>query len=317
MNRRAFCITPLVGSLAHSVAVGDARNRFLLGDGASGNRGCCDYLFSPRVDRHVVSELENAWMTLPPTPALPASTDTGTIPVDGADLFYARFGKGEPVLLLHGGLANSSYWGYQASELSKRYQVIVVDLRGQGRSTMGFQQLSYELMAYDVIKVMDALRIPRFTIVGWSDGAIIGLMLALSDPRRVTRLFSFGANYNLIGLIPGGAHSPVFSKYTARTVLEYQEISPEPSKYGATLQALRRIWSSGPNITRSQLITLRLPVGVSAGDHDEIIRRAHTEELASLIPSATLLIMPGVSHFAMLQKPEQFTNAMLHFLQST
>src|SRR5580698_6404810 len=78
---------------------------------------------------------EPQWLTLPPTPSLPQATQSGLAPVNGIKIWYATFGRGEPVILLHGGLANSNYWGHQVPALAERYRVIVMDSRGHGRSS--------------------------------------------------------------------------------------------------------------------------------------------------------------------------------------
>src|SRR5215469_13900475 len=134
------------------------------------------------------------WQQLPKTPALPTPEHSGYAPVNGVRIWYATFGRGEPVILLHGGLANSNYWGYQVPALAKHYRVIVMDSRGHGRSTRNEDPLSYHLMARDVIGLMNFLHIPKVTIVGWSDGAIVGLDMAINYPARLSRLFAFAAN---------------------------------------------------------------------------------------------------------------------------
>jgi pimeloyl-ACP methyl ester carboxylesterase len=113
--------------------------------------------------------------TLPPTPSLPTPQASGLAPVNGISIWYAAFGSGPPVVLLHGGLANSNYWGHQVPALAESHRVIVMDSRGHGRSTRNSQPYGYALMASDVIGLMDYLGIPQVAIVGWSDGAILGL----------------------------------------------------------------------------------------------------------------------------------------------
>jgi hypothetical protein len=114
---------------------------------------------------------EPPWLTLPPTPSLPKAEQSGYAPINGINIWYATFGKGEPVLLLHGGLANSNYWGNQVPGLAQKYRVVVMDSRGHGRSTHDGRPYGYDLMASDVIGLMDFLKLPRAAIVGWSDGA--------------------------------------------------------------------------------------------------------------------------------------------------
>ena len=257
---------------------------------------------------------DQAWTQLPPTPELPAAMTRGVLPVPGANIFHAQAGSGEAVVFLHGGLGNSDYWGWQIPEISKRYRTVVIDTRGHGRSTFSSPAITFAIMASDVIAVMDRLGIGRATIVGWSDGAITGLTLALSRPERVGALFAFGANFYASGLIQGGARSPVFAAYTARAAREYQALSPQPGRYPELLRAMRTVWATEPNLTRAQLGSIRARTWIVDGEHDEIIRRDHTAALAAAIPGARLRIQPGVGHFAMIQNPGQFNGELLAFL---
>ncbi|MGH7090607.1 MAG: alpha/beta fold hydrolase, partial [Stellaceae bacterium] len=122
------------------------------------------------------------WLTLPPTPTLPKPETSGYAPVNGIRVWYEEFGRGAPVILLHGGLANVNYWGKQVPVLARHYRVIVMDSRGHGRSTRNAEPFGYDLMASDVLGLMDYLKIPKAAIVGWSDGAILGLDIALHHP---------------------------------------------------------------------------------------------------------------------------------------
>lgn len=218
------------------------------------------------------------------------------------------------MIFLHAGLANSDYWGYQIPEVAMNHEVIVVDMRGHGRSTMPDEAMTYDLMASDVVGLMDFLNISNAAIVGWSDGAIVGLVLAIKFTKRVNKLFAFGANFNRRGLIPDGVHDPVFSAYRARVASEYRMLSPQPDRYPLFLQAMRQMWSAEPDFTKSQLATINIPTRVVDGDHDEIISLPHTKELAFAIAPASLVIEPGVSHFSMLQNPGRFTADVISFL---
>ena len=107
------------------------------------------------------ADAEPQWLTLPPTPSLPKPAQSGYAPVNGIRIWYATFGRGEPVLLRHGGLANSNYWGNQVPPLARTYRVIVMDSRGHGRSTRDEQPFGYDLMASDVLGLMDFLQLPQ------------------------------------------------------------------------------------------------------------------------------------------------------------
>src|SRR5437667_17169 len=102
---------------------------------------------------------EPQWQILPHTPTLPQAQRSGYAPVNGIKIWYAIFGHGEPVIMLHGGLANSDYWGYQVPVLARKYRVIAMDSRGHGRSTRDDRSFGYDLMAGDVVGLMNFLKI--------------------------------------------------------------------------------------------------------------------------------------------------------------
>ncbi|MFO0990600.1 MAG: alpha/beta hydrolase [Hyphomicrobiales bacterium] len=257
---------------------------------------------------------EPQWLTLPATPELPAATESGLAPVNGVKIWYAAFGSGEPVILLHGGLANSNYWGEQVRALAPHYRVITMDSRGHGRSTRDAKPYSYDLMASDVIALMDHLKIDKAAIVGWSDGAIIGLDIAMKHPERLTKLFAFAANSDPNGVADISA-SKVFNAYIERAGTEYQKLSATPDQYEAFLNQIAEMWKTQPNWTADDLRKIKTPTWIADGDHDEAIKRENTEFMAASIPNAGLLIQPEVSHFSFIQDSAQFNEDLLHFLQ--
>jgi pimeloyl-ACP methyl ester carboxylesterase len=161
---------------------------------------------------------------------LPKPERSGNAPVNGVGLWYAVYGHGFPVILVHGGFGNSNYWGLQIPTLARHFEVIVLDSRGHGRSTRSDEQISYHQMASDVLGLMDFLHLRKAALVGWSDGAIIGLDIAINHPERLTKLFAFAANSDPSGLkdLTG---NPVFDAYLSRTQQEYRELSPTPAKF--------------------------------------------------------------------------------------
>ncbi len=261
---------------------------------------------------------EPQWLTLPPTPSLPKAGQSGYAAVNGVKIWYATFGpssaRGEPVILLHGGLANANYWGNQVRALQAHYRVIVMDSRGHGRSTRNAEPYGYDLMAGDVVALMDFLKIPKAAIVGWSDGAILGLDIAMTHPERVSKLFAFAANSDPSG-VADIANSPVFNAFIARAEKEYEKLSPTPAEYKAYLAQITKMWETQPNWTADDLKRIAVPTWIVDADHDEAIKRENTEFMAANIPDAGLLLQPEVSHFSFIQDPDQFTADVLHFLQ--
>jgi pimeloyl-ACP methyl ester carboxylesterase len=257
-----------------------------------------------------MARAEPQWLNLPPTPSLPSSANSGYTQTNGAKIWYAVFGQGQPVVLLHGGLANSNYWGNLVPALVKDYQVIVIDSRGHGRSSRNSEPIGYDLMASDVLAVMDTLKVEKAAVVGWSDGAIIGLDIAIHHPERLTKLFAFAANSDPSG-VADISQSPVFNVFMERTKGEYKSLSPTPSDYDGFLAQVTKMWETQPHFSADDLHGIHTPTWIVDGDHDE----ANTLFMADQIPNSGLLIQPQVSHFSFLQDPEQFNATVLHFLQ--
>jgi pimeloyl-ACP methyl ester carboxylesterase len=261
-----------------------------------------------------IAHAEAQWLTLGPTPTLPATKLSGYAPINHVKIWYASYGHGPVVIMLHGAMANSNYWGNIVPELAKHYRVIVMDSRGQGRSTSDSQQYSYDLMASDVIGLMDYLNIKQAAIVGWSDGAIIGLTIAIHNPERLTKLFAFGANSTPKGL-KDSSDSPIAKTLSNRTESEYKSLSKTQNNLDEISNRLGQMMATQPNFTKEQLNSIKTPTWIVDGDHDEVIKREDTEYMAEQIPGAGLLIQPEVSHFSPLQDPEQFIDDVLHFLK--
>jgi pimeloyl-ACP methyl ester carboxylesterase len=256
---------------------------------------------------------EQQWLTIPPTPSLPKPVASGYAPVNGIKIWYATFGQGAPVILVHGGLSNSDYWGRQVPVLARHYRVIVMDSRGHGRSSRDARPFGYELMASDVLALMDYLKIPKAALVGWSDGAIIGLDIAIRHPERLTKLFAFAANSDPSG-VKDIEKSPVFTAFIERARKEYEKLSPTPKEYDAFVAQITKMWETQPHFTDADLAGIKVPTWIVDADHDEAIKRENTLYMADHIPDSGLLLLPETSHFAFIQDPALFNDAVLHFL---
>ena len=215
---------------------------------------------------------------------MPAAEESGMAEVNGIKLYYAVYGSGEPLLMLHGGLGHSDVWGAQIPVFAEKYKVIAVDSRGHGRSTRDDMPFGYDLMADDVVALMDKLGIDKASIVGWSDGGIIGLDIAIRYPERLDKLFAFGANYNLSGLKDGIDNDPTFNAYIERAGGDYARLSPTPKDFDAFVEAIAAMWYSEPDFSKEQMMGITSPVAIADGEHDEAIRPEHTKEMAELIP---------------------------------
>src|ERR1700730_15553586 len=195
-------------------------------------------------------------------PALSVANDQGYVGHDGARIWYATYGSGSPVIMLHGGLGHGGNWGYQVPALIKSgYRAVLIDSRGHGRSTRDSRPFMYELMASDVLAVMDALHLEKAAVVGWSDGACTALILAMKAPARVAGVFFFGCNMD-----PSGTKkiepSPILDRCFRRHTKDYAQLSATPDQFKALAEAIGQMQKTEPNYSARELAEIRVPVAI-------------------------------------------------------
>ena len=257
--------------------------------------------------------------TLPPPPQdllppMPAGGHPATAKLNGVDIYYTVYGEGDPVILLHGGLANGDYFANQVPALAKDHQVIVMDSRGHGRSSFDQVPISYDLMASDVLALMDHLSLPKASILGWSDGGIIGLDIAINHPERLDKVVAYGANFDPTGVRPDVGTNPLFTSYINRAAEDYARLSPDPSRFEEFLNNIGTMWATEPNFTEDQLRAITTPFLILDGAQEEAIDLNQTKLMAELIPGAQLTIMPDTGHFGMLEQPDEVNRIVTGFL---
>jgi pimeloyl-ACP methyl ester carboxylesterase len=249
-----------------------------------------------------------------PTP-LPAPDSQGHVEHDGAQIWYASHGSGLPVILLHGGLGHSGNWGHQLPALLRNgYRAILIETRGHGRSTRDPRPYTYDLLASDVLAVMDTLRLDQSALVGWSDGACTALTLAATASARVAGVFFFACNMDPTGVKPFEP-TPTINRCFARHAKDYAALSATPDQFKEFVDAVSLMQRTQPNYSAHDLSRIRVPVTIAHAEHDEFINREHAEYLTRTILNAEMLLLDGVSHFAPLQRPDRFNAAVLTFLR--
>jgi pimeloyl-ACP methyl ester carboxylesterase len=246
--------------------------------------------------------------------SLSATDEQGYIEHDGARIWYTAYGSGPVVILLHGGLGHAGNWGYQVPALiNNGYRAILIDSRGHGHSTRDARPFSYELMASDVLAVMDQLKIEKAAFIGWSDGACIAMILASQAPARVAGVFFFACNMD-----PSGTKefefTPIIGRCINRHIADYKHLSSTPDNFDEFSEAVGLMQKTQPNYSVQDLAQVSVPVTIVQSEHDEFIKREHAEYLVQNIPNAEFIELMGVSHFAPLQRPDPFNNTMLAFL---
>lgn len=219
--------------------------------------------------------------------------------VNGVKLYYEIYGEGHPLLILHGNGSSIADASPFYSELIKKYKVITVDTRGQGKSTDTDKEFTYEQFASDINVLLEQLNIDSVFIWGFSDGANTGLILAMNYPKKVGKLLTFGGT-----LQPdSSAVSQWFIDINKKTIA----VTTKPDK-----KKLAILLDKHPNIPFSELQKIKAPVLVVSGDRD-ILRLEHTVKIFQNIPNSQLCIMPGTTHGAPWEKQELFLTILTDF----
>ena len=222
--------------------------------------------------------------------------------VNGIRLYYETYGKGAPLLMLHGNGGSISAFREQIPFFEKYYRVIAVDSRLQGKSGGSPDTISYNLMASDFNGLLDALKIDSAYVLGWSDGGNEGLIMAMNYPSKVKKLAISGAN-----IIPD---STALSSADIQGMIKFVELKQASD----TAIALTRMMIYEPNIPYNELRKIKCPVLVMAGDRD-MIKPEHTLKIFQSIPQAELSIFPDSHHGVCQQHPELFNQTVFDFFK--
>ena len=209
--------------------------------------------------------------------------------IRGFKMYYETYGQGEPLLIIHGNGGSINNFLYQIPYFAKNYHVIIADSRAQGKSVDLTDSLSYEMMTDDLNALLDQLHLKSCYVIGWSDGGINGLLLAMRHPDKVKKLAITGAN-----LTPDtSAVDPWVYKYAMdeNAKLMTKPITPQVKAE----RKLVHLLSYEPHITTAQLGKITCPTLVIGGDHD-VIRTKHTMMIAESIPNSYLWILPNSGH---------------------
>lgn len=243
-----------------------------------------------------------------------APTETGNIVYQGAHIHYVSYGRGDPVLLLHGGLSNKLSWFSQIPWLvASGRRVVLIDTRGHGDSTPGHSKLSYRIFADDTLLVLDRLGIQRTDIVGWSDGGIIALLLGLEAPQRVGRIVAISANFHPSGLIPdvNQAQHRLSSNSISNLLRSWWSGAGE--RHAALEAEIKELWRTAPQLKHSDLTAIAAPTLVITGEND-IIDLRHSSELAQILANGKIEIIPGAGHAAPVTHAQQINQLIASFL---
>lgn len=224
--------------------------------------------------------------------------------IRGFKMYCETYGEGAPLLLIHGNGASISTFVKQIPFFSKKYKVIVADSRNHGKSTDKLDSLSYELMADDYAALLSQMKIDSAYVLGWSDGGVNGLLLAIRHPEKVKKLVITGAN-----LQPdSSAVSPDVLKRVTKTYNMFEKMfngKEAKTPLDSIVYKYIRLLVEQPNIAVEELHKISIPTLVVGGDHD-VIKPDHTLKIFKNIPNAYLWILPNSGHYTLVTHTDEF-----------
>jgi pimeloyl-ACP methyl ester carboxylesterase len=238
------------------------------------------------------------------------------VEVSGRSVYYEEYGAGDTVLLLHGGPGSIAHFSKLIPELSKNYTVIAIDTPGQGLSERA-NNVSYQLLAENASDFIDKMGIKKCYVVGWSDGATTGLLLAANRPDVISKVFVSGGFSNIDGFTD--EEKKIWSTITPEIVeqswggwhLEYQRLYPE-NDWKTLIRDLRGMVNDEIYITEEKLESITSEVLLAYGDND-LFTSEHVVYLYRTIPDSELMIFPGTSHSTFEEQPEMMSLAVQNF----
>jgi pimeloyl-ACP methyl ester carboxylesterase len=227
--------------------------------------------------------------------------------IRGIKMYYEEYGEGEPLLMIHGNGGSISSFKNNIPFFSQSYHVIATDSRAQGKSTDAQDSLSFEMMADDEAALLDALHIDSAYIIGWSDGGIVALEMAMRHPDKVTKIAISGAN-----LWPDSTAIQPESWIQSQQYFDNHRDSIWKSDKEKNEWKLFRLDWDLPNISLLSLKSIKCPSLIIAGEKDIILKK-HTEIIAGSIPQSKLWIVPNSGHATLIDYKEEFNKKVHEF----
>lgn len=226
-------------------------------------------------------------------------------------MYCEAYGHGSPLLMIHGNNGSISTFASIIPYFAQKYHVIVADSRAQGRSVDHKDSLTFEMMADDEIALMNAMHLDSANVLGWSDGGIVALLMAIRHPEKVIRIATSGAN-----LRPdSGAIDPKIWKEQQRiydlSKNKALKTSDEKNKWKIFLLDCFQ-----PNIPLKDVRSIHCPAFIIGGDHD-IIPVKHTIEISRNIPNSKLWIVSNSGHATFIEHEDEFNKRVDQFFSAT
>ena len=229
--------------------------------------------------------------------------------VRGVKLYAETYGQGKPLLLIHGNGGSIKAFSKTIPYFSKKYKVIAVDSRAHGKSVDKKDSLSFEMMADDFAALLDKMHIDSAYVIGWSDGGINAILMAMRHPEKVIKFAATGANLTAdsLGLTPATWNDMV--KQYARDKDKTRVTDREKNDW----KIFMLDWLQ-PNIPLNALQTIRCPALIISGDRD-VINLEHTVKIYQNIPKAYLWVLPNSGHATLIEHKDEFDKKVGRFFE--
>ena len=229
--------------------------------------------------------------------------------IRGINIYTEQYGNGKPLLLIHGNGGSIQSMAKIIPFFSQQYKVIAIDSRAHGKSIDSKDSLTFEMMADDNAALMDQMQIDSAYVIGWSDGGIVALVMAMRHPSKVIKLASTGAN-----LWPDStAIIPSLWKDEKKQYDSFHSKKFANSKEKNDWKIFMLDWLE-PNIPLNALHTIKCPSLIISGDHDLIVLE-HTLKIFENIPKANLWILPNSGHGTLLEHTDEFNKKVNEFFE--
>ncbi len=239
-----------------------------------------------------------------------------TIDIDGLPVYCETEGDGATIVLLHGGLADNSTWAAQFTGLSPHRRVVAPERQAQGRTPDRPGPLTYRAMTDQTVELLVALDLGPVDLLGWSDGGMVGTLVAADHPELVRTLTVTGSGFSSAGYVPGAMEDLVGlspdDDDLAMFAAMYAAASPDgPDHFPEVWEKMRTMWAEAFDWT-DQVRKIAAPTLVVVGD-DDYISVEHAQEFSRLVAQGQLAVVPGASHLVPMERPDLFNRLVLEF----
>ena len=235
---------------------------------------------------------------------------------DDAKIYYEVYGKGEPILILHGGGVGTPYeLGKILDELKKNYKIIVMSTRGHGKSEIGHSEITWQQKVSDAVKVINEVTSEPVKIFSFSDGAYTAYKIAEICPEKVERIVAVGAGTLHAGFFPAEMNFGDLEKFDEKFIAEQKKIRPEPERWQEFMSDYMKFWNK-QEFDKNVFEKINCPVLLIVGDEDDHAPVVTVLAAHQMIKNSRLAVIPKAWHSAFNDNYKTFASAFYPFINA-